>query len=143
MTRESLGDTLAFVNATLNATSGVLLVVARAAIKRGERERHKRLMITTVCVSATFLVSYLTRVMLTGTHADPHTGLVHALYLGVLVSHMILAVAVVPLALGALWLGLRGRFATHKKLVKWTFPIWLYVSVTGVVVYVVLYHLPA
>jgi putative membrane protein len=138
-----LGDSLAFVNAMLNATSGVLLVVARRAIKRGERDLHKRLMLSAVAVSGAFLVSYLTRVALTGTHADPHTGALHAFYLAVLATHMLLAMAVVPLALGSLWLGLRGRFAAHKKLVKWTYPVWLYVSVTGVVVYVVLYHVPA
>jgi putative membrane protein len=143
MTRASLGDTLALVNALLNASSGVILVVARRAIRRGDRARHKRLMLSAVSVSALFLASYLARVALTGTHADPHTGAVHAFYLTVLVSHMLLAMLVVPLVLGALWLGLRGRFATHKKLVRYTFPIWLYVSVTGVVVYVVLYHVPA
>lgn len=141
MTRAELGDTLALVNATLNATSGVLLVLGRRAIKAGRRETHKKLMLATVGTSALFLASYLTRVMLTGTHADTHTGLVHGVYLAVLLSHMLLATAVPVLALLLLVRAFKERFAEHRELARYTFPVWLYVSVTGVVVYVMLYHL--
>lgn len=141
MTRAELGDTLALVNATLNATSGVLLVLGRHAIKAGRRDTHKKLMLATVGTSALFLASYLTRVMLTGTHADPHTGLVHGVYLAILLSHMLLATAVPVLALILLVRAFKERFAEHRRLARYTYPIWLYVSVTGVVVYVMLYHL--
>jgi uncharacterized membrane protein YozB (DUF420 family) len=143
VTRGELGDTLALVNATLNATSGILVFVGRRFIKAGKRETHRKLMIAAVVASATFLVSYLTRVWLTGTHADPHTGAVHALYLLILGTHMVLAMVVVPLVLITLARGLRDRITSHRKIAKYTYPIWLYVSVTGVLVYAILYHLPA
>jgi len=143
VTREALGDGLAAVNAILNATSGVLLVIGRAQIKRGRRELHKKIMIATVATSAVFLACYLTRVGLTGTHADPHRGFVHWLYLGILGTHMILATTIPFFALRLLWLGFKARFVPHKKLARLAFPIWLYVSVTGVLVYVILYHVPA
>ncbi len=143
MTRAEIGDHLALVNATLNATSGVLLVLGRRAIKAGKREAHRRLMIATVATSAVFLACYLTRVALTGTHADPHTGAVHTIYLVILVTHMTLASAVPVLAIILLVRAFKERFAAHRKLARITFPIWLYVSVTGVIVYLMLYHLPA
>ena len=140
MTRAELGDTLALVNAMLNGTSGLLVFIGRRFIKAGKRETHKKLMIAAVATSATFLASYLTRVALTGTHEDPHKGIVHALYLAILLSHMLLAMAVVPLVLVTLFRGLKERIAAHRKIAKYTYPIWLYVSVTGVLVYVILYH---
>ena len=139
----TLGDRLAFVNAMLNATSGVLLFLGRRAIKRGERETHKRLMIATVITSAVFLLSYLTRVALSGTHVDPHTGALHVLYYVILGTHMLLAMTVPVFAISLLWLGLAERFARHRRIARWAFPIWMYVSVTGVLVYVILYHVPA
>jgi len=142
MTRGDLGDNLALVNAILNATSAVLLVSGRRAIKAGRRESHRRLMIATVATSAVFLVSYLTRVWLSGTHVDPHKGFVHALYLAILGTHMILAMSVPVFALGLLWLASKERFAKHRRIARWGFPIWMYVSVTGVLVYVILYHVP-
>ena len=141
MTRGEIGDHLALVNACLNATSAILLVFARRAIKHGERELHKRLMLTALGTSALFLCSYLTRVALTGTHEDPHTGAFHVAYLLLLGTHMILAMAVPPLALIVLSRAWKGRFPQHKALARYTFPIWLYVSVTGVLVYVMLYRL--
>lgn len=142
MTRAELGSTLALLNATLNATSGVLLVLGRRAIKAGKRETHRRFMLATVTTSAIFLLSYLTRVGLTGTHDDPHRGIVHAVYLIVLLTHMILATTVPVLAIVLLVRAYRQQFAAHRKLARYTYPIWLYVSVTGVIVYVMLYHLP-
>jgi len=145
VTRGEIGDALALLNACLNASSGLLVFVGRRLIvaDRTKRARHKKMMIAAVATSATFLVSYVTRVLLTGTHVDPHTGALHALYLTILSTHMVLAIAVVPLVLVTLFRGLRERFPAHVKIAKVTYPIWLYVSVTGVLVYVILYRVPA
>ena len=134
------GELLPPWNALLNATSGVLLVAGRVAIARGHRERHRKLMVAAVAVSTLFLASYLTRVALTGTHRFPAEGWPRAAYLIILASHTLLAVAAAPMALRTLFLGLRERFDEHRRLARWTFPIWLYVSVTGVVVYLLLYQ---
>lgn len=143
MTRAEIGDLLALVNALLNGTSALFILAGRVAIGRGQREAHRKLMVSAFVTSAVFLVSYLTRVALTGTHADPHHGAIHWIYLAVLVSHMILAMTVVPLVLRTLWLARTNRFAQHRSIARVTYPIWLYVSITGVVVYVMLYHVPA
>jgi uncharacterized membrane protein YozB (DUF420 family) len=143
MTHAELGDTLAAVNATLNGTAAVLLLAGRIAIARGRTRTHRAIMLTAFAVSSIFLCSYLTRVALTGTHVDPHHGWVHAAYLAILGTHMLLAIVVVPLVLVALVFAFRRRFVKHRAIARWTFPIWLYVSVTGVVVYVMLYHVPA
>ena len=139
----ALGDGLAAVNATLNGTCALLLVAGRVAIARGRTKTHRGLMLSAFVVSSIFLVTYLTRVALTGTHVDPHKGWLHVAYLSILGTHMILAMLVVPLVLVVLSLALKKRFVRHRAVARWTFPIWLYVSVTGVVVYVVLYHVPA
>jgi putative membrane protein len=141
MTTEELGANLALLNAILNGTSASLIFIGRSAIREKNKVLHKRMMLGAFATSSLFLVSYLTRVWLTGTHKDPHTGLFHVAYLAVLVSHMTLAMAVVPLVLLALAHGLKDRIPKHKKIVKYTYPIWLYVSVTGVLVYVMLYRL--
>jgi uncharacterized membrane protein YozB (DUF420 family) len=142
VTRIEIGDTLAMVNATLNATCAVLLVCGRIAIARKRRGTHRALMVSAFITSSVFLTSYLTRVALTGTHADPHHGWFHGAYLAVLITHMILAVTVVPMVLTVLWLATKKRFERHRALARWTFPVWLYVSVTGVAVYVMLYRVP-
>lgn len=143
MTRGELGDNLALINALLNATSAMLLLSGRRAIKAGNREKHRRLMIATVTTSAVFLVCYLARVALSGTHVDPHTGLIHWIYYAILGTHMILATSVPVFALSLLWLARKERFVKHRRIARWGFPIWMYVSVTGVLVYVILYHVPA
>jgi putative membrane protein len=142
VTRAELGDTLAMVNALLNGTCAVLLVLGRIAIARKQRGTHRALMVSAFVTSSVFLTSYLTRVALTGTHADPHRGWVHTAYLAILGTHMTLAMAVVPMVLTVLVWAVKGRFDRHRKLARWTFPVWLYVSVTGVVVYLMLYRLP-
>jgi putative membrane protein len=142
VSREAIGELLALVNACLNGTCAILLVSGRVAIARGLRDVHRRIMVTAFVVSAVFLCSYLTRVGLTGTHRDPHEGLRHAAYLAILGTHMLLAVLVVPMVLASLWLAYKSRFARHRKLARVTFPVWLYVSVTGVVVYLMLYAIP-
>jgi putative membrane protein len=140
LTLAELGDLLARVNAALNFTSFALLVTGLVFIKRRELHRHRRAMTGALVASSLFLVFYLTRVALTGTHRFAGTGAARSAYLGILLSHMVLAVLLVPLVLRLLWLLRRRRFSAHARLARWTYPIWLYVSVTGIVVYVLLYQ---
>ena len=135
-----MGDALAAVNAGLNATSAVALFLGLYFIKRKDRARHQRAMLSAVGASALFLVFYLTRVALTGTHEFAGTGLARLSYLVILLTHMVLAIVVVPLVLRLLYLARAERFAEHARLARWTFPIWAYVSVTGLVVYLMLYQ---
>lgn len=137
----SLGEVLPGVNATLNAASAALVVLGFRAIRRGERERHRALMLAAVGCSTLFLASYLTRMALTGTHRFPGEGALRVVYLAVLASHTVLAALAAPLVLRTLFLALRDRFPDHRRIARATLPVWLYVSVTGVVVYVMLYHL--
>lgn len=127
------------INAALNGASAVLVLLGWRAIRAGRRERHRALMLSAFGTSVLFLVGYLTRVALTGTHRFPGVGALRVAYLALLGSHTLLAAAAVPLVLRALWLASRRRFQAHRKLARITLPVWLYVSVTGVVVYVVLY----
>jgi putative membrane protein len=136
----ALPDVLPSVNAGLNAAAFVLAFLGWRAIRRGERGRHRRLMLAAVSASVLFLAGYLTRMALTGTHRFPGDGALRALYLAVLASHTVLAALAAPLVVRALFLALRERFPEHRRLARWTFPVWAYVSVTGVVVYVLLYH---
>ncbi len=136
----TLASLLPGVNAGLNALSGALALAGFVAVRRGRRDVHRRLMLGAVATSALFLAGYLTRVALTGVHRFPGTGLLRATYLAVLGSHTVLAAAVAPLVLVTLALGVRRRYATHRRVARATLPVWLYVSVTGVLVYVLLYH---
>ena len=138
MTIEQLHPAL---NAALNLTAFVFLVLGRVAIARGDDALHKKRMLAAFTTSGIFLASYLIRFATTGAHKYPGTGWDKTLYLTILFSHMVLAAVLVPLLLGALRRALRGDFAAHKRLVKYTWPIWVYVSVTGVIVYLMLYHL--
>lgn len=139
---EQLGATLALVNACLNGTAFVLLVSAWRAIKAANVRLHRGLMLSAFTVSCLFLVSYGARVVLTGTHRYPGHGAWKAIYLGVLLTHTLLAATVPFLAIRSLFLALKSRFAEHKRLVRYTMPIWAYVSATGVLVYLLLYHPP-
>ena len=127
------------MNAALNATSATLLFLGWRAIRSGERIRHRNLMLAALGTSALFLVGYLTRIALTGTHRFPGDGWLRTGYLLLLGSHTLLAAAIVPLIAVALWLAWKGRFDAHRRIARYTFPAWLYVSVTGVLVYVMLY----
>ncbi len=136
------------LNATLNGLSGLLLVAGFVAIKRRLVAVHKASMLTALLVSAVFLASYLYYHIGMGAGAtyfaerNPTAPTVVAyLYYGLLTTHTLLAVAVAPLALVTAYLGLRDRLARHVRIARWTLPIWLYVSVTGVVVYWMLYRL--
>jgi putative membrane protein len=135
------GDFLALVNASLNATSALALLVGFAFIRRKAVDRHRRAMLTAVGASALFLVFYVTRVLLTGTHEFAGEGLARVTYRAVLFSHMILAVIVLPFVLRLLWLARQERFEEHRKLARFVFPVWAYVSVTGLIVYILLYQL--
>lgn len=140
MTAEALGDLLAPVNAALNLCSAVLLVLGLHFIRTGRKRRHQGAMLGAVTASTLFLVIYLTRYSLTGTHEFAGEGVARTIYLVILFSHMVLAAAVVPMVLRLLYLVWRERFDAHARLARWTLPIWLYVSVTGLVVYLLLYH---
>lgn len=140
MDPEAIGRVLAPVNAGLNATSAAFLLAGWISVKRRRIRLHRTFMVGAVTASALFLIFYVTRFSLTGTHTFAGEGWARALYLGILFSHMILAVLVVPLVLRLLWLIRTRRFRAHARLARWTFPLWLYVSVTGLVVYVLLYH---
>jgi putative membrane protein len=129
------------LNAVLNGTAAVLLVTAYILIRQGKRDAHKRVMIAAFCVSTLFLISYLTYHSLAGVVYFPGKGLVRAIYLTILTTHTALAVTVPVLAIITLRRGLKGWFQRHRKIARWTLPIWLYVSVTGVVVYLMLYQI--
>lgn len=141
MTSEQIGNALAPINALLNTTSTVLLIVGFIAIKQRKIPVHRASMVGAFVASCVFLVGYLARFALTGSHRFPELGWVRTLYLTILISHMLLAIVTVPLVLRTLFLAWRKRFDEHKKIARFTYPIWLYVSFTGVVVYVMLYHL--
>lgn len=134
-------DFLPTLNALLNSTSAVLLFIAHRFIKKGNKHAHKNYMIATFAVSTLFLISYLTYHYYHGTTRFTGEGWVRPFYFTLLTSHTILAALIVPLAIVTLRRGLREQIEKHVKIARWTYPIWLYVSVTGVVVYVILYHL--
>jgi uncharacterized membrane protein YozB (DUF420 family) len=131
------------INATLNGCSAVLLVTGRALIARGKRTAHRVVMLTAFATSCLFLVSYLYY------HWPGHGGVVYfrgaggtrPLYFAILISHTILAIVIVPMVLITLTRALREQFERHQAIARWTFPIWLYVSVTGVVVYLMLFQM--
>ncbi|HET9948331.1 MAG TPA: DUF420 domain-containing protein [Longimicrobiales bacterium] len=137
----ALGDSLAVVNALLNATSAVALATGFALIRRRVVRGHRRAMTLAIAASALFLVFYVARVGLTGTHQFAGVGAARVVYLSVLFSHMVLAVVVVPLVLRLIWLVRRRRFHDHARLARWVFPVWAYVSVTGLLVYLLLYRI--
>jgi putative membrane protein len=141
MDMAALGDALAGFNAILNATATVCLILGFVFIRQGRRDRHRNAMLGAVTASVLFLVFYVTRFLLTGTHEFAGTGTVKTVYLSILFSHMVLAVVVVPLVLRLLFLAFRERFDEHRRLARWTYPIWMYVSVTGIVVYLMLYRI--
>jgi len=128
------------INATLNGTSAILLLIGHSLIKRGRMAAHRAVMLTAVATSALFLSSYL--------YYHYHVGSVHfrgpgwsrPIYFSILISHTILAAVIVPLIIITLIRALRERFDRHAAIARWTYPLWIYVSVTGVIVYFMLYH---
>jgi putative membrane protein len=129
------------LNAALNATATVLLVTAYLFIKRGKRTAHKRCMLGALAVSALFLTSYVTYHYNAGSRPYQGEGVLRIVYFLILGTHVPLAALILPLALVTTARGLRSHFGAHVRIARWTFPIWLYVSVTGVVIYVMLYQM--
>jgi uncharacterized membrane protein YozB (DUF420 family) len=129
------------IDATLNGTTAILLLIGRNLIKRGSMAAHRAVMIAALTSSTLFLTSYL--------YYHYHVGSVHfqgqgwsrPLYFSILISHTILAIVIVPMVIITLSRALRERFDRHRAIARWTFPLWMYVSVTGVIVYLMLYHL--
>ena len=131
----------AALNATLNGTSAILLAAGYAAIRAGKREAHKTFMLSAFFVSCTFLVSYLVYHYRVGHVAFEGQGWIRTVYLALLISHTVLAVVIVPLIIVTLRRAWLEKFDKHKVIAKWTLPLWFYVSVTGVIVYVMVYQL--
>ena len=129
------------VNATLNAIAALLLVCGFLLIRAGRIRAHRAVMLAAFSCSVLFLVSYLTYHAQAGSTRFAGTGMVRTVYLSILLTHTVLAAVVPFLALITLVRALRGRFDRHRALARWTLPIWLYVSVTGVIIYWMLYHL--
>ena len=128
------------LNAALNATSAVLLLSAFAAIRAKRVTIHAALMLAACLVSAAFLTSYLYYHAHVGSVRYPGQGWSRIAYVAILISHSILAAAIVPMVIRTLWLAGHRRFDQHRAIARWTLPLWLYVSVTGVIVYWMLYH---
>lgn len=129
------------VNAALNATSTVLLLLGYIQIRRRHVSAHRSLMIAALVSSAAFLACYLVYHAAVGSVPYPHHDWTRPVYFAVLLPHIVLATVNVPLILALVWFAARGRFAAHRRIARWTWPSWMFVSVTGVAVYAMLYHL--
>jgi uncharacterized membrane protein YozB (DUF420 family) len=129
------------LNAGLNALASVFLVTGYVLIRRGRRDAHRRCMLTALATSALFLLSYVVYHANAGSVGFAGTGAIRVVYFAVLIPHVILAATILPLALLTTARALRGDFTRHVRIARWTLPLWLYVSVTGVIVYAMLYHL--
>ncbi len=131
---------LPHVNAVLNAVSTILLIIGFAMIRSGRRETHRKVMLSALAVSAVFLISYLTYHFTAPIFVFPGTGWTKPAYYAMLISHVVLAVIVTPMVIVTVYRALKGTFDRHKALARWTIWVWLYVTVTGVMIYVILYH---
>lgn len=129
------------LNATLNGVAAVLLTIGYVLIRKRRWEQHRAVMLAAFGVSTLFLISYLIYHANAGSRPFTGRGPIRIVYLTILITHVVLAVAIVPLALVTLSRGLRARYDRHARIARWTLPIWLYVSVTGVVVYLMLYQM--
>ena len=129
------------LNATLNATSAVLLSIGWILIKRGRWKPHRAVMIAAFCTSVLFLISYLTYHAQVGSKHFEGQGPIRIVYFTILLTHTVLAVTIVPMVLITLSRGLKRRDDRHRAIARWTFPLWMYVSITGVIVYFMLYQL--
>lgn len=131
---------LPLLNAFLNATSGVLLLIGHRFILKGKRDQHKRIMLTALFTSSLFLISYIVYHSIHGSQHFQGVGIIRPVYFLVLGTHTVCAAAIVPLVLMTVTRGLRRQFAEHRKIARWTYPIWMYVSITGVIIYLMLYQ---
>jgi uncharacterized membrane protein YozB (DUF420 family) len=127
------------LNAALNGVAAAFLVAGYACIRARKTAAHRASMLAAVVTSALFLVSYVIYHANAGSKPFQGTGAIRAVYFAILITHIVLAAAIVPLVFITLWRALKGRFDRHARLARWTLPTWLYVSVTGVVIYVMLY----
>ena len=128
------------INATLNGISGVLLIVGYGLMRAGRIDLHRRVMLAAFVTSSVFLVCYVIYHAQVGSVRFTRQGNVRPLYFTILITHVTLAAVTLPLAIVTLSRGLKGRYVKHRAIARWTLPIWLYVSVTGVLVYVLLYQ---
>jgi uncharacterized membrane protein YozB (DUF420 family) len=129
------------VNATLNALSALCLTLGYIFIRRRDRVNHQRAMLAALGTSAIFLVSYVVYHANVGSKPFPGQGAIRWIYLTILFTHIVLAAVILPMAIVTAARGLRGQFNRHVRLARWTLPLWMYVSVTGVVIYMMLYQL--
>ena len=136
-------ELLPHLNAALNATAAVFLTIGWVLIRRKRIAAHRRFMIAAFTTSALFLISYVVYHAQVGSRPFPGTGALRTIYFAILIPHVVLAAAVLPLAIVTLRRGLARDDARHRRIARWTLPIWLFVSVTGVLVYLMLYWLAA
>jgi putative membrane protein len=134
-------DLLPHLSAALNGVMFALLIAGFAAIRRGRRDLHPRLMLSALALGVAFLILYVVQYSLTGHRRFPGDDAVRTLFLAILTTHTMLAVVAVPLILRSVYLAARARFPEHRRLVRFTYPIWLYVSFTGLVIYWMSNHL--
>lgn len=133
---------LPLLNASLNGASGIFLAIGYVFIRRGQVKAHRFCMLSAFVLSALFLISYVTYHAFAGSTSFTGQGVIRPIYFTILISHIILATIVLPLALTTLSRAWQGTFIQHRKIARWTLPIWLYVSISGVLVYMMLNHLP-
>ncbi|HEY0004425.1 MAG TPA: DUF420 domain-containing protein [Pyrinomonadaceae bacterium] len=131
---------LPHLNALLNATSGLLLIIGYLFIRRRRITPHLACMVSALLCSTLFLISYLVYHYFHGTTRFMGQGLARSFYLTILLTHTVLAVIILPFIFATVYRAVRGEFQKHRRIARWTFPLWLYVSVTGVIVYAMLYH---
>lgn len=129
------------LNAGLNATAAAFLVAGYFAIRQGRTQTHKRCMLAALATSALFLISYVVYHASAGSRPFQGSGIARVVYFAILITHVVLAAAILPLALTTAARGLRAQYARHVRIARWTLPIWVYVSVTGVVIYLMLYRI--
>lgn len=136
----SISD-LPSVNATLNFISAILLTLGYVSIKRGNPRLHIRFMVAALSVSALFLISYVVYHYAAGSRPYPHYDWSRYVYFAILIPHVLLAAVQVPFIIIAVWHGYRGNYPKHTRITRWLWPVWMFVSVSGVIVYIMLYRL--
>jgi len=127
------------INASLNLTAAIFLLLGYGAVRRKDIVRHRQYMVTALCASALFLVCYLTYHYLHGSTHYQHHGILRIIYFFILLTHTPLAALIVPFIIAAVFFALKGNFTAHVKITRWLWPTWMYVSVTGVIIYIMLY----
>jgi putative membrane protein len=134
-------EDLPALNAALNGLASIFLITAYVLIRNGRRELHKRFMLGALATSALFLISYVIYHANVGSRPFPGQGIIRVVYFAILIPHVLLAATILPLALVTTARGLRSQFDHHVRIARWTLPLWLFVSVTGVIIYLMLYQM--